>query len=297
MAREIDHLVLPVSSLQDARERYEQLGFTVNADGIHPFGTANCCMFFENDTYLEPLAINDMVNVAEGLTAGNSFLIMDHNYRQTFGDEGCSGFALKTDDAERDRDLFIKAGMAERSIFAFERDARQPDGSVDRLSVAGSYCVEESFPGCSFFCVEWKGDKDSIARIRKAQPHQNGVKGVIGATLLAKMNETCRHFLETGLDTKLELTGDGSYLARLPGADIVVETDIGKIDYISDDLSDDQKVLSIASVTFEVEDCERLKFNLSNNRVSFEDREGEIIVPPARGQGVPFIFKSVLVDS
>ncbi|MEP6444347.1 MAG: VOC family protein, partial [Hyphomicrobiales bacterium] len=59
MIRGLDHLVLPVSSLDIARQRYEALGFSVNKDGIHPFGTSNCCVFIENGVYLEPVAVYD----------------------------------------------------------------------------------------------------------------------------------------------------------------------------------------------------------------------------------------------
>ena len=54
--RPIDHLVLPVGSLAVARSRFENLGFQVQPDRQHPFGTQNCCIMFSNRTYLEPLA-------------------------------------------------------------------------------------------------------------------------------------------------------------------------------------------------------------------------------------------------
>jgi len=52
--RILDHLVLPVANIDVARKRYGQLGFTIGADAKHPFGTENCCIFFEDGTFLEP---------------------------------------------------------------------------------------------------------------------------------------------------------------------------------------------------------------------------------------------------
>ncbi len=56
--RTLDHVVLPVASLEVARARYEALGFTVAPNGLHPFGTENCCIYLEDETMLEPLAMN-----------------------------------------------------------------------------------------------------------------------------------------------------------------------------------------------------------------------------------------------
>ena len=67
----IDHLVLPVTTLALARSRLTGLGFTVAPDARHPFGTGNCCVFFENRTYFEPITILDRaaadIAAAEGV--------------------------------------------------------------------------------------------------------------------------------------------------------------------------------------------------------------------------------------
>ncbi|NKC02735.1 VOC family protein [Ochrobactrum haematophilum] len=44
-ARSVDHLVLPVEQLDEARARLSLLGFTVAPNAQHPFGTANVCSF------------------------------------------------------------------------------------------------------------------------------------------------------------------------------------------------------------------------------------------------------------
>ncbi|TIX70312.1 MAG: VOC family protein, partial [Mesorhizobium sp.] len=58
-AHPLDHLVLPTARLDAARVRLGSLGFVVAPTGIHPFGTENCCVFFADGTYLEPLAVGD----------------------------------------------------------------------------------------------------------------------------------------------------------------------------------------------------------------------------------------------
>ncbi len=63
LPRAIDHLVLPIVDLDTSRERLGRLGFTVAADARHPFGTENACVFFSDDTYLEPLAVGSRKTV------------------------------------------------------------------------------------------------------------------------------------------------------------------------------------------------------------------------------------------
>jgi hypothetical protein len=57
LPRALDHLVLPVHALDEARARLTRLGFTVAPDARHPFGTENACVFFADNTYLEPLGV------------------------------------------------------------------------------------------------------------------------------------------------------------------------------------------------------------------------------------------------
>ena len=56
-----------------ARTRLTALGFTVAPNGVHPFGTANCCVYLSDGTFLEPLAIDDAVQANATARAGNVF--------------------------------------------------------------------------------------------------------------------------------------------------------------------------------------------------------------------------------
>ena len=69
--------MLPTASLDVARARLTSLGFIVAPTGIHPFGTENCCVFFADGTYLEPLAIGDEQAAAKAIADGNVFVARD----------------------------------------------------------------------------------------------------------------------------------------------------------------------------------------------------------------------------
>ena len=84
--RHLDHLVLPVPDLDISRKRYSLLGFHVAPDGRHKFGSENACIFFENGTFLEPLAIGHRETVEAAIDKGNTFLRRDFGYRFRNGD-------------------------------------------------------------------------------------------------------------------------------------------------------------------------------------------------------------------
>lgn len=52
----IDHIVIMVSDLETATERWGQLGFTVVPGGKHPRGTHNALVAFQDGSYLELIA-------------------------------------------------------------------------------------------------------------------------------------------------------------------------------------------------------------------------------------------------
>ena len=88
--RNLDHVVLPVPNLEIARERLSSLGFTVAPDARHKFGSENACVFFENGTFFEPLAIGHRETVEADIMKGNNFLRRDAAYRFRNGDDGFS---------------------------------------------------------------------------------------------------------------------------------------------------------------------------------------------------------------
>ena len=79
--RFLDHVVLPVPDLDIARDRLANLGFQVAPDARHSFGSENACVFFENGTFIEPLAIGQRETVEAHIKKGNNFLRRDAAYR------------------------------------------------------------------------------------------------------------------------------------------------------------------------------------------------------------------------
>ena len=93
--RLIDHYVLVAGNLTDSRKCYQQMGFNVAPDGVHPFGTYNANMYFRDGPMIETLAIENHDKYSKAIKAGNTFIKIDAVFRATQGDEVPSAEALE----------------------------------------------------------------------------------------------------------------------------------------------------------------------------------------------------------
>ena len=148
-AEPLDHVVLPVAELGVARARLTALGFTVAPDGVHPFGTANCCVYLPDGTFLEPLAIGDAEQASASARGGNVFTARDAAYRRDVGNDGFSALVLATGDAGADHAAFAKAGFSagrsssSRGLSSMRRAAS--DTASFRLAFAADPRARRSF--------------------------------------------------------------------------------------------------------------------------------------------------------
>jgi len=66
----IDHLMFCVPDLDQATRRYRQMGFDVRAGGVHPGKGTRNAIAFNDDDYLELLAVHDAAEYAAGRGPG-----------------------------------------------------------------------------------------------------------------------------------------------------------------------------------------------------------------------------------
>jgi hypothetical protein len=130
----LDHVVVGVPDLVSARDRLSALGFQVQADAHHPFGTGNCNVFFENGTYFEPLAVTDRDAELAALKGTNPFVKRYHAYRFRHG-YGPVMAAFTTQSAQRMQAAFEAEGISAGEILSFTREQAMPDGSQTTIGV------------------------------------------------------------------------------------------------------------------------------------------------------------------
>lgn len=278
----VDHCVLPTATLGAARERLEALGFTVAPDARHPFGTANCCVFFEDGSYLEPLAVADRAAAQAAADADNTFVLRDRLFRLHSGEEGFSALVLRTQDAAADHARFVEQGISAGPPLSFSRPMVDRDGVRGEASFRLAFAAPDS-PACFFFTCERVAMPATGARL--SQGHDNGALGI--AKVLAVAGER---------------QDDAAFLARLfAGAGDVQDWSLGDAVFsllaprearrLYGIETGGEKRLRLAGIVFRVRETAVLLQRLAVAKIAHTVHEGSIVVPPAPGQGAHFIFE------
>ena len=221
MARPIDHLVLPVASLTLARSRLTSLGFTVAPDASHPFGTGNCCVFFGNRTYLEPITVLDRDAADQAAADGLVFVQRLKQFTERLG-EGFAMLALQSKDAERDaRDLHA-AGVSAGPVFRFARGATMPDGSQQEIGVALAFAADERAPDATFFACQ-RINTEALWNDAFLS-HPNGAAGVTAVTAVAEDPASFAKLLSAAAGIPATQQSAGRLEARMNGSSVAVVT-------------------------------------------------------------------------
>ena len=286
-ARPLDHLVLPVAELGQARRRLGDLGFTVAGDARHPFGTENACVFFSDSTYLEPLAIASREECEAAALEGNAFVARDQAFRFRQGPEGLSAIVLGTPDAAIDHIRYRSCGISGGEMLEFSRPMRLPDGREGLGSFRLAFAADLRAPDLFLF---------SCQRIR-ALPvesaltgHENGVTG-IAEVVLSEPNPTdFQYLLQEAVDEREVSAHSFGMDIQAGSVKLSVLNPAGMEAFYGRSVSATERGLRGRAVVFRVADLEATRALFAQNDIEFAEMGGRLVVPEAPGQGVIFVF-------
>lgn len=285
---QLDHLVLPTASLAVARERLTALGFTVAPDGHHPFGTSNCCIYFADGTFIEPLAITDRDAADKAVEAQNVFVARDRLFRSTVGEEGLSAIVLASEDARADHEEFRRARISTGPMLEFSRPFVDASGARDEASFRLAFAEDSQARGCYFFtCQRVRAPQVDRSALQR---HPNGViRPRMTYWAAEEMPEKMRFWrdflgmppIEAEPDHLLFVTQRGWHWIA---TDEYLWTKFG--------IEPDYRAVGMRgrAIEFECEDVDRVRLLLDAAAIDHQVKHRNIIVPPAPGQGVAFIF-------
>ena len=285
--RAIDHLVLPVCDLGTARARLEALGFTVAPDARHPFGTSNACVFFADNSYIEPLAVYSRELVLDAVTASNMFVARDHAFRFRNGPDGLSAVVLKSTGAAADHARFTAHGSSGGPMLSFSRPVRQPDGTETLASFHLAFAADLRAPDFFFFACE----RVNAAPFPPAPAHANGVTG-LKAVVLSEENPTdFQEYLQLALATRE--TRAHSFGMDVPAAKGVVSvlTSEGLRTLYGLPARGKGRGLFGEGYVLQTTSLDRAAKCLVDSDVEFVRQAGRIVVPPHAGQGAFIAFE------
>ncbi len=288
-SRTVDHCVLPVADLGAARERLTSLGFVVAPDGAHPFGTANCCVYLADGTFLEPLAQADDEAEREAARQGNMFTARDLAYRYRQGDEGFSALVFGTEDAAADHAGFVEAGFSGGSMLDFSRGFTDASGKTDKASFRLAFVGDWRAPDCFFFTCQ----RVRVPEVDRSvlQMHRNGAIRIKGIVLAARRAHDFIDFVRVA--TNATSTNEDRGATRIEAANAVLELLESKAmeSRFGVSLPTDPG-LRLHAIRFGVREVTETEALLRNAGIAYVKREGRLVVHPAPGQGAIFVFEA-----
>lgn len=288
ITQSVDHLVLPVSNLETARERLKSLGFNVAPDARHPFGTENACVFFVDGTYIEPLAIGDKALYKSSIDATNSFTKRDSLFRSAQGTEGFSAIVAKTSDAVSDHARFEARHLSAGGMLQFSRPMKKPDGSTGEGRFLLAFAAEARMRSFFLFScqrlVALPVDRSAL------ETHKNGVTGISEIILSAKRPADYSELITAVFGKAAQAIASGLSFETRNARITILTTDAASslpgMEGVT--LSDE---LHGAGVVYTVSDLTVTEALLTANGVAFTRTGGRITVAPASGQGAFFAFE------
>lgn len=286
MTRPIDHLVLPVTTLALARSRLTGLGFTVAPDARHPFGTGNCCVFFENRTYLEPITILDRAAADMAAAEGTFFVRRIKRFSERQG-EGFAMLALRSDAAERDVERLEELQLAGGPAFRFSRPVAQPDGSEGQVGVILAYAEHPSAPDATFFFCQHLAPDVLFAPPYLA--HENGALGIAAVTGVAENPAEFGNLLAAAADDGLAEAPAGGLEARLDGQTVAILTPAAFRERYGLEAPEPRRGLLLAAFEVLVADQDRALGYAGPLAMRQADL---IVVPASPGLGAVLAFRS-----
>jgi hypothetical protein len=220
MARGIDHIVHAVHDLDGAAALYRGLGFTVGTRNKHPWGTHNYIVQFAG-CFIELLAVAEPALVPEHTPGHFSFGAFNRDFLTH--DAGLSMLVLEGR-GQADLTDFEKAGIANGSLFDFEREARRPDNTPIKVAFTLAYARDAAAPQIGLFtCQQHYPENFWNPAFQK---HANSVTGIAGAVIVAEAPTQHRQFIESFAGASAVSTADGLSVATPRGSVDIILPDV-----------------------------------------------------------------------
>ena len=215
MPRAIDHLVIASPDLEAQAALYRRLGFQVGARNRHPWGTENHVIQFDG-SFLELIGLGQGFAAPKSQTGVFSFAAFVESFLAKR--EGLAMLAMRSADAEADREWFAAEGLGDFERFDFARKSRRPDGAEADVAFSLAFAASAAMPEAGFFVCEQKFPENFWSRA--AQIHPNGATGIKGVTLVHESPAEAAGFLQRFANATAPRSMDGGFMLGIEGAQI-----------------------------------------------------------------------------
>lgn len=287
-SRTLDHLVLPVVNLVEARARLTALGFTVAPDAHHPFGTANACVFLGDGAYLEPLALIDRRKAGLCAKKGNVFTERDLAFRGRKNRQGLSALVVASDDAAADHERYRQFGISAGAPLDFSRTMVSPDGDAVEARFSLAFAGHEASPDIfAFACQRLVAFPQDLGPLLS---HPNAVVGLKEIAFACADPRESSAWLSEVLEAGPQDVEGGVVFQAGQTCLRVLDREYLTHDYGAA-VDPSATGLMAQAIVLRTADLAVTEITLAANDVAFIRRGGRVLVSPARGQGVMFGFE------
>lgn len=281
-----DHAVLLFASMDEAEALPRRLGFTTTPRAVHPFGTGNVLVQFD-DHNLEYLAVVDPARVDAEPEDRWSFARFNRDFLARNG-PGFSMVVFKSRDREREAERFRDAGFLAHP-FGFARAAKAPDGTDAEVSFELLFAEAPLLSDAGLFACRHLHAPELFYK-PQYQSHPNTATGV-SAVLMAALEPAA--VAET-----LAIATGGAHRGGRFGEAVAFGPDSFEIlgpDMIREAYGVPVHVpasgLRHVGFRIAVADPSALRACLSRNDVAFEESGAVTVVGPAAGGGTVYVFE------
>jgi hypothetical protein len=287
----IDHCVLPVSDLEVANARLSALGFSVAPRARHPFGTENCCVYFEDGAFIEPLAIGNAAKCAEAARKGNVFVARDQAFRFRRGDDGFSALVLTTNDAAADHARFKAAAISAGKMLRFSRAAKDKHGNRDRASFKLAFAGDLRSPDVYFFtCERVQVPSIDMSTLRS---HANAVTG-ISAVIASEPHPSDFAGFISALSGGGQIAVEEDEITLMLGQSSFSVVDREKLGREFGLIAGHARGLRLRAILFKTANMNRTRFVLESAGIALRRFGKRLVVAPEPGQGAAFAFEEAI---
>ena len=285
-ARAYDHLVLSVNELEQAREFYTRLGFTMTPVAVHPFGTHNTLAQLQGN-FLEVLSVNNPSLIKEHSNTAFSFAAFNRDYLSDH--EGFSMVVYQGNDAVKDAAEFAAKGLCQLDPFDFSRKALLPDGEEVTVSFSLAFVTHEGMPRSAFFTCHqhapqyfWKPEYQS---------HENTASAIIETMMVAENPEQYTEFFTKLLNSTANTDTNGVLTFATNGGSFSVLTpDQWHSRFASEVCPDLANGPRLAGYRIAVADLNKTKDCLTHNTIAFAPSKAGIFISAEIAHGCVIEF-------
>ncbi len=274
----IDHVIVGVRALEEARERYARLGFALTPRGSHiGWGTANYCIMFRDD-YIELLGIADASQFTNNL---DKFLAKR---------EGLMALAFASRDAALAAEHLRARGVAAEGPSALERRLELPEGTVlPRFRLVRF--PEAAAPGLAAFVCQHLTPE--LVRRPAWLAHPNGASRIISLTVVVEHPAALAEAYEKLLGHGAVTPTDRLITVRVGRhAILFVDPDELTVLHPKAEALAGTEAPYLAAMTVGVASPEATAGLLAAHAVPHErEADGALVVPPSAAAGLWLIFE------